>query len=107
VTMSSDQVAFNIVQPALPDAIFSYFNNELGYSVSQWPYLTLVAGICTRVVKPVSQLSHEWLIPLVDGELFDTAFPTDATRNCCATVTCTVASYATVTQQLRSVYPIR
>jgi hypothetical protein len=71
VTMSSDHVAFNIVQPALPDAVYSYFNDELDCSVSWSPHPTLVAGIRTRVAEAVGQLPREWLMPPVDGELFD------------------------------------
>jgi hypothetical protein len=62
---------FNLAVPALPGALFSYFNEDLDSSVSWSPHPDLIAGIRTRLVDAVGKLPRRYLLPPINGELFE------------------------------------
>ena len=69
---SRHEPTFNLSVPALPGAIFSYSNADLDTSVSWTPHPDLLEGIRNRVIEAVSRLPRKWLLPPIDGEVFDT-----------------------------------
>jgi hypothetical protein len=69
--MSSIVVAFNLAQPALPNAIYSYTDEDLDCSVSWSPHPDLISGVRERLIEAVGGLPRRYLLPPVDGELFD------------------------------------
>lgn len=70
--MSSNAVAFNLVQPAQPGAVYSYTNEDLDCSVSWTPHPDLISSIRERLVDAVERLPRRYLLPPVDGEVFET-----------------------------------
>jgi hypothetical protein len=64
--------AFNLAVPALPNATFVYADEESDASVSWSPHTDLAVGIRNRLVDAVGRLPRKWLLPLQDGEEFDT-----------------------------------
>jgi hypothetical protein len=63
--------ALNLAVPALPGVLFSYFNEDLDNSASWSPRPDLIAGIRTRLVDAVRKLPRRYLLPPIDGELFE------------------------------------
>jgi hypothetical protein len=71
--MSSNvPVAFNLTQPAQPNAVYSYFNAELDCSIGWSPHPDLISGICGRLTEAVGRLPRRYLMPPVEGEVFKT-----------------------------------
>ena len=68
----AQEPTFNLSVPALPGATFSYSNADLDTSVSWTPHPDLLEGIRSRLVDAVSSLPRKWLLPPIDGEVFDT-----------------------------------
>jgi hypothetical protein len=69
--MSFNVPQFNLAVPALPDAVFSYFNEDLDCSVSWSPHPDLLSGIRNRLIEAVGQLPRRYLMPPINGELFE------------------------------------
>jgi hypothetical protein len=57
--------------PTLPNVVFSYFNEDLDYSINWSPYLDFLLGIRNRLIKAVRWLPRRYLTPLINGELFE------------------------------------
>jgi hypothetical protein len=69
--MSSNVPQFNLAVPALPSAVFSYFNKDLDCIVSWSPHPDLLSGIRNRLIEAVGRLPRRYLMPPIDGELFE------------------------------------
>jgi hypothetical protein len=69
--MSSNAFAFNLTQPAQPNAVYSYSDEDLDYSVSWTPHPDLISGIRERLIGAVGRLPRSYLLPPFDGELFE------------------------------------
>ena len=62
---------FNVSLKPHDEAVFNYVNDQ--DEVTSWrPHPELPKGIRDRLVKAVSRLPRVWLIPLKDGEVFNT-----------------------------------
>ena len=71
--MSSNvPVAFNLTLPALPDAVYSFLDEDCDWSVGWSPHPGLLSGHRQRLVKAVRKLPRHYLMPPVKGELFKT-----------------------------------
>jgi hypothetical protein len=62
---------FNVSLEPHDEAVFNYVNDQ--DEVTSWrPYPELPKGIRDRLVEAVSRLPRAWLMPLKDGEVFNT-----------------------------------
>jgi hypothetical protein len=69
---SRSEPRFNLLIPALPDAMFIYIDEERNYSVSLSPHSALTSGIRNPLVEAVGCSPRTWLLPPRDVEVFDT-----------------------------------
>jgi hypothetical protein len=72
--MSSSAVTlptYNVSIPALPNAVFSFVDEDAEESASWSPHPDLPDGIRNRVVEAVGRQPRTWLMPPKEGELFD------------------------------------
>ena len=69
--MSSNAAVFNLAQPAQLNAVFSYHDEDLDCSVGWIPHPGLISGIRDRLIEAVDSLPRRYLLPPIDGELFD------------------------------------
>lgn len=63
-------VAFNLVQPAQANGVYSFVDEDRDCSVSWLPYLDLLPGPRARLVEAVRRLPRRFLLPPYDGEVF-------------------------------------
>jgi hypothetical protein len=64
-------VAFNLTQPAQPNGVYSFADEDLNSSVSWTPHPDLISGIRERLIEAVGRLPRSYLLPPFDGELFE------------------------------------
>jgi hypothetical protein len=67
----SSSATYNVSVPALPDAVFSFVDEDAEESASWSPHPDLPVGIRNRLVDAVGRQPRAWLMPPSDGELFD------------------------------------
>jgi hypothetical protein len=74
----ADPATFNVCMGSHPDAVFSYRDDDLDVVVSWLPHPNLVPGTRQRVIDAVGLLPRAWLVPPMEGEVFNSAQDAEA-----------------------------
>ena len=74
----ANPATFNVCMGSHPDAVFSYRDDDLDVIVSWLPHPNLVPGTRQRVIDAVSLLPWAWLVPPMEGEVFNSAQDAEA-----------------------------